>query len=163
MEYIFRTDGYEVSEEELDLGLIQMAIEEDIEYTAKELHQLVERFENRYRTTVRAIALGGLVGTWRGHFQGGKMIGDDPEKAFYAFDNCEIIRVGIDEDSLVEFESIHHDGKHRMNLYVLTNNQLQKMGLSDDFSLWDYSEYETLVDEGSPAKADKVFKSAFGL
>lgn len=85
----------------------------------------IASFEKRYRTTVTAIALVGVVGVWNGPFIGGKITSSEsnPLDSMGDVDDVEVVK---EDDGSIAILGHHHDGTHHMYLYFLTDSFMEK-------------------------------------
>lgn len=114
------------------------------------IEDLKTQYEKRYHTTVEKVVLCGKLGLWNGSPVGGKNV----SKTSFILDNIgdvDDIEVNIEDNGTITIVGSHHDGTHRMNIYFLTENKLNKIGYSSD----DYRFYEKIYNNYSPIKLPK--------
>lgn len=126
-----------------------------------EIHGLIRRFEQRYRTRVEDIVLAGTLGTWRGNIHGGVVI-ERIEHLFHPFDRCDEVKVKLQDDTIV-IEGVHHDGRNYMNIFLVTPGKRRSLGLPTNSSDWEYPEIRRIAKSSPALKADKIFKDQLAV
>lgn len=86
----------------------------------------IERYEKRFRTTVESIALSGTLGFWDGRTVAGKLLSpkDNPLTRMGEVE----VKVELLDNGTIQILGHHHDGTHRMKLYLLTKRMLRNLG-----------------------------------
>lgn len=124
--------------------------EEEKQYFNDCIYSLKEQYEKRYHTIVEEVVLCGKVGLWNGSPVGGKNVSETS----FILDNIgdvDDIEVVIEDNGTITILGYHHDGTHKMNIYFLTENKLNKIG----YELDDYRFYEKIYNNYSPIKLPK--------
>ena len=140
----------------------QMQWESEKDYFLNYLYEEVDRYEKRYKTSVTHFALVGKVGLWNGSPVGGKLI-DYNENPLEHMGRVDEIEVVLNDDKTFTILGHHHDGAHRMDIYFMTENKLNKV-VPDfvDYGSYDYEDIERIYDTYSPFKATSVCANYFG-
>lgn len=127
--------------------------EEEKKYFDNCIYSLKEQYEKRYNTTVEKIVLCGKVGLWHSSPVGGKNVTETRSilDNIGEVDNIEVI---IEDNGTITILGYHHDGTHKMNIYFLTENKLNKIG----YDLNDYRAYEKIYNTYTPIKLSKKNK-----
>lgn len=124
--------------------------EEEKQYFNNCIYSLKKQYEKRYHTIVKKVVLCGKLGLWNGSPVGGKNVS---ETSFILdnMGNVDDIEVNIEDNGIITILGYHHDGTHRMNIYFLTENKLNKIG----YELDDYRFYEKIYNTYNPVKLPK--------
>ncbi len=118
------------------------------------LTYLKDRYEEKHETTVKQIVFAGEVSTSMGLFTGGKVI-STLDDIFSAFDKCDEVTLDIEEDFILYFYATHKYGVHWMNLYFITEEEEDSLGLNSSAEYETF--YEILIKKGTPVKVDMAF------
>lgn len=138
------------------------AYQDEKDYFMEFLQSLIKSYEKRYRTTVERIALVGRVGLWNGSPVGGRIIDIDDNPIEY-MGNVDNVDVTVDEEGVITIHGHHHDGTHSMNIYLLTENKLQKVAPDYlRFGDYDYRDMERIYENLKPLKMGKVGIEYYG-
>lgn len=110
-------------------------------YFMEFMKKALENFEKKQRRKVRMLALVGQVGTWQGSRTGGKLFHTDmnPLTEMGSVDSVEVY---LSDEGIIELRGHHHDGTHRMKLYVVTAKEysslMKEYGGDGDPDLYKY-------------------------
>ena len=139
------------------------AYEDDRDFFFEFLNELITNYEKRYRTEVIGLRLGGTVGRWNGNPIGGKIIAVD-SNPIEQMGSVETVEVVVEDDGVITILGHHHDGTHRMNIYLLTENKLKQVSPSYlNHNQVDYEDMERMVEHLKPLKcSQKVVESYYG-
>jgi|SRR5690625_3365857 len=144
-----------------EFGWDYLAYEEGSMYFNDFLQKLIEQYENQYKTDVLSLGIVGRVGLWNGNPVGGKII-DRSENPLNHMGSVDHIDVEVEEDGTITINGHHHDGTHRMNLYLLTRNKLRKTApYYLDYRENHYEEIETIYEKLKPLKAKASLVNGF--
>lgn len=100
--------------------------EDEVQYFKECLDGVVQTYEKQYNTRVVHLALIGQVGRWNGNAFGGRFLerNDNPLEWMGSVDE---VRAVIDKEAkTLTLEGVHHDGVHRMSIYLITESKLSK-------------------------------------
>ena len=153
------------SDDHIDYDTIefsQMDWEAEKNHFFNYLQKEMERYEKRYKTSVTHFALVGTVGRWNGSPIGGKLI-DYNENPIDHMGRVDEIEVVLNEDKTFTILGHHHDGTHRMDIYFMTENKLNKV-VPDfvDYGNYDYQDIERIYEEYKPFKATTICADYYG-
>lgn len=131
-------------EDGFDMETVQWsesAWEDEKSYFLEMMEEAIRLHEKRYGTDIVRIALAGKIGLWNGTPIGGRLLRNDanPLECMGNVDNISVVK---DEDGVVTIEGHHHDGTHRMHVYLLSENMLDKIN-----PLWNSSYSELEADD----------------
>lgn len=139
-----------------------MTYEDEKNYFMEFLQNLIQNYEKQYRTTVECIGLVGRVGLWNGSPVGGRILNVD-SNPIECMGQVDDVDVTVDEEGIITINGHHHDGSHRMNLYLLTKNKLRKVAPNYlHYGDYSYHEMENIYDNLKPLKAGKVGIQYYG-
>lgn len=141
-----------VKNEEIEFS--QSYWEDEKEYFASFLSEVVKNYEKRYRTTITHYALAGTLGLWNGNPVGGSFLKLN-ENPLEKMGNVDEVEVFIDDNGEVTILGHHHDGTHRMGIYLINEKLYDK--LQDQ----DYKAFEWIYDNRKPIKENQA-KDYFG-
>ena len=119
-------------------------------------------YEKRYNTSITDIVVVGRLGLWNGNPIGGKHCGRSMSQHVFLADGCDT-EVFIEADNTITIEFAHHDGRHSMQIYFLTESKKMRLGLDEDSDYWDYKDYERIYNDATPVKAGKEFLEYYGI
>lgn len=139
-----------------------IAFDEEASYFKLFINELIQQYEKRYRTSVMAIGVIGVLGLWNGNPVGGKIIRSH-QNPLLQLKNVDDIDVEIDDDGEIVLYAHHHDGTHTFGLYFLTENKLRKY--APNYLHWgDYTadDIESIYENLKPVKAGKIGISYYG-
>lgn len=125
-------EGRIISTEMLKLEgeLLRDMWEEERGYFASFIEQEIDKKESKGEM-VEGIFLIGNVGKWDGTKFGGKYVENASEVLDIA--SVDEIEVEVDDERVIDVKGIHHDGTHRMNIYIVTDGDIKRMGLEEVF------------------------------
>lgn len=114
----------------------QSAWDDEKMYFMEMMDNAILSHEKRYGTDIVRIALAGTVGLWNRSPIGGRLLPLDanPLEHMGSVDDISVVQ---DENGVVTIKGHHHDGTHRMQVYLLSENMLDKIN-----PLWNSSYYE---------------------
>lgn len=115
------------------------------EYFAEFLQEVVRSYEKRYRTKITHFALAGKVGIWNGSPIGGCFLKVN-ENPLEKMGNVDDIEVYVDDNGEMTILGHHHDGSHRMGIYLINEK------LYDQLEEQDYKAFEWIYDNRKPIK-----------
>lgn len=147
-----------VKSEAMDIEWLEMR--ETIDAVEDAIKQQVIRQDKINGESIHII-LAGSIGLWDGTRQGGKHVklGDVLESS-----NYDDLEVYLNDNNELVFKFMHHDGSHYMNLYALSEEQLEGTGMnSDDEETWDGQDYINVIERFEPVKADDQFNPGWEL
>lgn len=104
----------------------------------EKINEAIERHEKRYGTDIVHIALVGKIGLWNGSPIGGVVFGisENPLEKMGNVDEVEVVR---SENGTITILGHHHDGTHRMHVYLLSEKMLDKINPYWNSSYFDWS------------------------
>lgn len=144
-------DLYNSNEIEGDILWDYEAWEVEKQYFKDYLNATISAYEKKYKTTVTHIAMVGNVETWRGNFVGGKIIdsNDNPLEHMGDVDDIEVVV----DNQVISIYGHHHDGCHCLELYLLTENKLQKYAPGMvRWNDYDHNDLQRIKNNCSPIK-----------
>ena len=110
---------------EIKEGSIQWshhAWEDEKGYFNSFLQEAIQNYEKRYRTTVSEVVLAGTVGLWNGSPVGGRIVNMN-HSILEQLGDVDVTEVYADTDGAITLHGLHHDGMHRMQIYLLTERK----------------------------------------
>lgn len=117
--------------------------------------------ERETGSTVVDVVMAGTVGLWNGTTIGGKTIYVGSLHKIFSFDVDEI-DIAVDKSSReIIWLGYHHDGTHAMKLYLITEDELESLGLLEDYhregesAISDVEFYEKVLDRLYPVTLDE--------
>jgi len=126
------------------------------------IYDAIKRYEHRYKTTVTNIALIGTVGLWHGNPSGG-VIFDSSSNPLDMMGDVDEIEVIVYDDGRITLQGIHHDGRHVMEMYFLTESKLNKYAPDYlQFGDYDVDDLARIKNHTSSVKYDKYAVGYFG-
>lgn len=155
-------DSEDIQNDTIQSSDLYEIYEEDAGFFKELIQEYILAYEKQYRTTVSNIALAGYVGLWNGNRIGGNIF-DKNKNPIYLMGDVEQIKVEVDDDNIITIKGYHHDGVHRMNLYLLTENKLKKVApqfLHHDYV--DADEIENIFNELKPLKYGSLGSRYYG-
>lgn len=140
---------------------LDFAYEDEKEYFQEFLNVLIEKYEKQYKTSVERLALVGRVGLWNGSPVGGKIISANANPIEH-MGEVDRLTVEIDDEGLLTLYGGHHDGVHRMNLYLLTDNKLKNV-VPDYYHYREqgYEDMERIYENLKPLKVTSTITGAY--
>lgn len=138
----------------------RIAYDNEKEYLASEIKAFIERYENRYRTSISNIVfIGnrssgyGLIGG-NGHTVGKEVGSTDLYNMVLDYDR---IAFYITEEEKLMLVTVDHDGTNYMEMVLVTENEQKK---SEEL----YEDIRVIIDDKckNSTKLDKEFMYAFG-
>src|SRR5690625_5049798 len=100
--------------------------EDELSYFFEFLNECINEYEKRYKTAIKHVAMAGHVGRWNGSPIGGRILSVDENPILHMGD-VDKIEVRVDDDGVITLYGYHHDGTHKMNLYLLSENKLKRV------------------------------------
>lgn len=122
--------------------------EDEKDYFMSFFREVVAKYEKRYKTKIEKFALAGTLGLWNGNPRAGKIV-TAVRNPLDFMTSVEDVTVHIDDDGLIEIQGHHHDGTHRMNIYLLPNSVVDKL---EAMGLDEVEEIEWILDNRKPIK-----------
>lgn len=138
------------------------AWEDEKGYFKDYLDKVVADYEKENKAVVTDIGLIGSVGVWTGNHLGGTII-EGHENPLEHMGDVDDIEVVAHEDGQIQILGHHHDGTHRMNIYLLTEDVLEKYA-PDYLTFGDYGveDLKKIADNTKSITFDHVAKKYFG-
>lgn len=129
--------------EDTEIQFSESCWDSEKEYFEDFLNEVVRNYEKRYRTTITHFALAGTVGIWNGRPIGGRFIRVN-ENPLEKMGNVDDVEVYIEDDGEITILGHHHDGSHRMGIYLINEKLYDK--LEDQ----DYQAFEWIFANRKP-------------
>lgn len=96
------------------------------EYFTSFLEKCKEAYKKKFNKPVAQMVLAGKLGLWNGSPIGGKLI-DLNNSPLEAMGNCDTVELEVDSNGEVTVLGHHHDGTHRMKIYLFSHNLYRGM------------------------------------
>lgn len=146
--------GNEFTEEDgFDMDTVtasQSAWDDEKDYFMGLLNEVISAHEKRYGTDIVKIALAGRMGLWDGNPIGGRLIRYD-ENPLEKMGNVDTVEVSKEDDGTITILGRHHDGTHRMHLYLLSERMLNNINPDWDYGLTP-EDFKTIYENRKPVK-----------
>lgn len=140
----------------------QDTYENEMSYFMSFMNAMIEAYEKRYRTTVVNIALAGRIGLWNENPIGGKIINATGNPLEH-MGRVDTVEVEVDEEGLITINGHHHDGTHRMNIFLLTENKLKKVSPNFlEYGEFDVEDIESIYEKSAPLKMNNTGVGFYG-
>lgn len=135
----------------------QSAWEDEKNYFSELLNGAISAHEKRYGTDIVHIALAGKVGLWNRTPIGGRLLKADANPIDY-IGQVDAISVVQEDDGVITINGHHHDGTHRMRVYLLSENMLNKINPNwdNDYSGLGADDFKTIYETRKPLKLKAV-------
>lgn len=104
--------------------------DDEKDYFKSFIEDEIKKKEKSSGSNVVALGQIGRVGLWNGSPTGGRVYDTDQIKKLLEMD-VDTIEVTVDENNIITIEGHHHDGTHRMNIYLITEKELKKTKILD--------------------------------
>lgn len=152
-------DGF-TEEAGFDMTTVQWsesAWEDEKNYFSELLTGAISAHEKRYGTDIVHIALAGRVGLWNRTPIGGLLLKADANPIDY-MGQVDAISVVQEDNGVITINGHHHDGTHRMHVYLLSENMLNKINPEWDsaYSGLVEADFETIYETRKPLKLKAV-------
>ena len=138
----------------------RIAYDNEKEYLASEIKAFIERYENRYRTSISNIVFIGNRSSGYGLIGGnGRKVGKEVESTdlYNMVLDYDRIAFYITEEEKLMLVTVDHDGTNYMEMVLVTENEQKK---SEEL----YEDIRVIIDDKckNSTKLDKEFMYAFG-
>ena len=122
-------------------------------YFMEKIQTAIDAHEKRYGTDIVKIALAGKLGLWNGNPIGGRLFNSN-ENPLEKMGNVDEISVERAEDGTITILGHHHDGTHRMHVYLLSEKMLDKINPNWDnyYGGLEADDFEKIYETRKPLK-----------
>lgn len=122
-------------------------------YFMGKIQEAIEAHENRYGTDIVKISLAGKLGLWDGNPVGGNLFNynENPLEKMGDVDEVSVERA---EDGTITILGHHHDGTHRMHVYLLSEQMLDKINpdWNSCYGGLDVDDFKKIYEKRKPLK-----------
>ncbi|AJD93266.1 hypothetical protein JMA_39480 (plasmid) [Jeotgalibacillus malaysiensis] len=122
-------------------------------YFMEKIQEAIQAHEKRYKTNIVKISLTGKLGLWNGNPVAGNLFNPN-ENPLEKMGNVDEISVERAEDGTITILGHHHDGTHRMHVYLLSEKRLDAINpnWNSSYGGLDADDFEKIYASGSPLK-----------